>query len=366
MNWSGFQLPSCIVRPMGANVRDFGAAGDGITDDTAAIQAAINSWPAPGGPVFLPPGTYKVTSTLVFRKSTRLVGSSMSGPDGIAAPADVCVVDGSSITNAPIISAAMGNSANITVEYLAIKGPPGNGCGTSSVGLYLGGYCVKAAVRHVYIRGCYTGLLADLCSRLILEGVNCDMPANCAVDISRSDDVLVLGCLFANAGGFGVNPANVRIGGLDVTLINNVIDEAFSAVSPGASLLILAADRVRVYGGHIFASPGGYGVRLGDGTNNPTGVRLQDLVIGAFDVNEPASIYLMELRGSGHVLDHIITAPWSTSGDINDVSTGTEYRNVNGSFKLPGKAAFGGSLASSPTTTEIATHLAAAGLATLV
>lgn len=36
------------------NVRDFGAAGDGVTKDTAAIQKAINA----GGIVHFPPGTY--------------------------------------------------------------------------------------------------------------------------------------------------------------------------------------------------------------------------------------------------------------------------------------------------------------------
>jgi hypothetical protein len=42
------------------SVKDFGAVGDGTTNDTAAIQAAIASLPANGGTVFLPPGTYLV------------------------------------------------------------------------------------------------------------------------------------------------------------------------------------------------------------------------------------------------------------------------------------------------------------------
>lgn len=43
-----------------SNVRDFGAVGDGVTDDTAAIQAAINA----SDYIFIPEGTYKVTSTI--------------------------------------------------------------------------------------------------------------------------------------------------------------------------------------------------------------------------------------------------------------------------------------------------------------
>lgn len=42
------------------NVRDFGAAGDGVTDDSAALQAALDRAHALGGGiVFLPPGTYR-------------------------------------------------------------------------------------------------------------------------------------------------------------------------------------------------------------------------------------------------------------------------------------------------------------------
>lgn len=42
------------------DVRRFGAKGDGSTDDTVAIQAAVDAVPATGGVVFFPPGTYLV------------------------------------------------------------------------------------------------------------------------------------------------------------------------------------------------------------------------------------------------------------------------------------------------------------------
>lgn len=53
------------------NVRDYGA--DGVDDDTAAIQAAIDA--SSSGPVYFPPGRYKVGGTLYIRKpSVNLFG----------------------------------------------------------------------------------------------------------------------------------------------------------------------------------------------------------------------------------------------------------------------------------------------------
>lgn len=46
------------------SVKDFGAVGDGVTDDTAAIQAAIDSLSASGGQIYIPKGTYSVTTEL--------------------------------------------------------------------------------------------------------------------------------------------------------------------------------------------------------------------------------------------------------------------------------------------------------------
>jgi hypothetical protein len=55
------------------NINDYGAIGDGSTDNTVAIQAAIDACPK-GGSVFVPSGYYKF-SALTSAKAVRLIGA---------------------------------------------------------------------------------------------------------------------------------------------------------------------------------------------------------------------------------------------------------------------------------------------------
>lgn len=55
-----------------ANIKDYGAVGDGVTDDTAAIQAAINQ--TKFDTVLIPPGKYHTTKSIKCREGVRVVG----------------------------------------------------------------------------------------------------------------------------------------------------------------------------------------------------------------------------------------------------------------------------------------------------
>ncbi|KAI9738277.1 MAG: hypothetical protein M1834_008775 [Cirrosporium novae-zelandiae] len=56
------------------SVRDAGATGDGSTDDTSAIQAALTEGAANGQIVFFDQGVYKVTSTIYIPPGSQIVG----------------------------------------------------------------------------------------------------------------------------------------------------------------------------------------------------------------------------------------------------------------------------------------------------
>jgi hypothetical protein len=72
------------------NVRDFGAVGDGVADDTAAIQAAVDLIGS-GDSLFFPQGVYKLTARILITKTnvtvfgigegSKIVQSSLIGQD---------------------------------------------------------------------------------------------------------------------------------------------------------------------------------------------------------------------------------------------------------------------------------------------
>ena len=55
-----------------ANVKDFGAIGDGVADDTAAIQSAVNS---SSNFIYFPQGIFKITGTITISASKSLTGA---------------------------------------------------------------------------------------------------------------------------------------------------------------------------------------------------------------------------------------------------------------------------------------------------
>jgi hypothetical protein len=64
------------------SVKDFGAVGDGVADDTAAIQAAVDAL-TEGGQLFFPPGKYKLTDEITLPSVGALTLQGSGGVDFI-------------------------------------------------------------------------------------------------------------------------------------------------------------------------------------------------------------------------------------------------------------------------------------------
>ncbi len=73
-----------ITKGPWVDVRAFGAAGDGITDDTDAVNSALASLGTHGGTVYFPPGIYLVGDITVSQNSVIIQGAGRALSSGIA------------------------------------------------------------------------------------------------------------------------------------------------------------------------------------------------------------------------------------------------------------------------------------------
>ena len=145
------------------NVRDFGATGDGSTDDSAAIQLALNN----AGEVYMPAGTYIVNSTLFIKSNTRLFGDGIEATiikEGGTLGTTLSTLNTSLLMNENHDDAA-GNDS-IRVENIAFHGnrptPVSSGAYTPTNrgvgGIYLG-FTTRSHIRDCYFRDGWSGFV---------------------------------------------------------------------------------------------------------------------------------------------------------------------------------------------------------------
>jgi len=129
------------------SVKDFGAVGNGTADDTAAIQAAIdaayNSGSQPVRAVYVPSGTYKITSTLTGRVS--IIGE-MSGKNNVGAVLDYYGSD-NKVINFPSYTIGY-EFKNFRINLQQIT--------TATICMYFAQGLVGARFHHVEFRGNFT------------------------------------------------------------------------------------------------------------------------------------------------------------------------------------------------------------------
>lgn len=112
--------------PIVKNVRDFGATGDGVSNDTAAIQSAIDAH----GPatVYFPPGKYRISSQLSVPTAHHVVGDSCG--------ASVIL---NTTTSGPAIRAG---GTHVVIKHLDLTGGQDGILGQTTSDLLIEGCCV--------------------------------------------------------------------------------------------------------------------------------------------------------------------------------------------------------------------------------
>jgi len=170
-----------------ANVLDFGAVGDGVTNDTAAIQAAIDAVNAAGGGlVFLPkPSAFYLVTSIILKGGVCLSSQMPSFAYGKATP-NVDMVKIKSVTAGWVIDTPATQIQACGVNGLTISG---DGSSTSVGGVRF---------RYVdwgFVKNCHFDELADQ-AILHVQGAACmfnDILAiNCLLDRTRAAPAGVL------------------------------------------------------------------------------------------------------------------------------------------------------------------------------
>ena len=164
-------MQKVIVGPVAYNVKGYGAKGDGTTDDTAAIQAAVCALPTAGGTVVIPYGEFKITGNITSCSKDKVVIEKLAGAIITAA---FTVLNHTTYSRGPETFTAAGvgpyssspffmGPSDAPINFGALD--TGFAIGRSLTGNYPQGYLASAAsINHDYAgtTGTASGLIVQL------------------------------------------------------------------------------------------------------------------------------------------------------------------------------------------------------------
>lgn len=164
---------------MYVNVKDFGALGDGVADDTAAIKAAIAA--AGTGVVSFPRGTYLLASTIALTTAVSLVGEGAGAADSPGSALTTIRYTGSTgemltylqVYGAKVVGIRLdGNNKashgiyadrlrNSTIDNVVIANCTAVGLVLTTKGTTLHENSMFNKVRDLHVSGCPIGVVLD-------------------------------------------------------------------------------------------------------------------------------------------------------------------------------------------------------------
>lgn len=156
-----------------SSIKDFGAIGDGTTDDTDAIQAALDA----RGTVYIPAGTYKITSTLTMYGDTEVFGA---GP-GVSIIKAVGITSGNIIQDSSYVTSTDVN-LNIVLRDFELD------CNSYATGTSIGLNFYRVGnltMDNVYIHDCGNTLFNY--GKSYIDTVNINI-SNCRFEYARTGD----------------------------------------------------------------------------------------------------------------------------------------------------------------------------------
>jgi hypothetical protein len=248
------------------SVKDFGAVGDGTTDDTAAIQAAVTA----ASQVYFPAGTYKCDGVVTLDSNSNLFGAGRE--------ATKIVRNGTNTATQGVLYAESGSAStyieNITVRDMTLDGQVStlgfsefrhlasfngvrnaviervNFVGFRGDGLYLGSGISGATERHninVVVRDC------------LFDGVNKDNRNG--ISVIDVDGLVIDACMFRRTtkstmpGAIDVEPNGNSFTVIrDIKIVNNKFDDIGGNVAAISVFLPAADTYATLYRGFVIAN----------------------------------------------------------------------------------------------------------------
>jgi parallel beta-helix repeat protein len=166
-----------VINVSASNIDEiFGAVGDGITDDTVAIQAALDA--SAGNYLYLPTGSYKISANL----NVNVNGITFYGPGTLVAT--------STITGGMVLCL---NGDNINIRDISIDG------GLVPTGTWVRGIGASGS-----------------CNNVLIENVRVFDTSFSGIDFTDNEDVYdhtrvkIINCNISNSGWVGINVCGVN------------------------------------------------------------------------------------------------------------------------------------------------------------
>lgn len=284
-NFTGEVAPDPVIYNfVSVTDEEFGAVGDGVTDDTAAIQAAIDAQ-GTGKMVWFPKGTYKITSGLLVASKTDMT---LAGEHG----AKLLFTDGA--YNGIYFSG--NNSGRHTIRDLLIFG-------STNVAPTITLIKISELDAYVTIENCdfYGAACAVRLGRTYIIKLignrysNCDVYVNNTSDSGTSTDVLLLGETYGTCIE-DTSASLVQIGGVQTRLVGCYF-ETMVAKTKYSIEVVTGAQRAAVTGCQFSDSAG---ILCGTSTNTTiTGNQFSDCDNHFADGVSTPPNYLIRVAGGG-------------------------------------------------------------------
>lgn len=215
------------------NVQAFGAKGDGVTDDTTAVQAAVTA-----GNAQFPPGTYLVSAAITIPSNRRLFGFQNS------------IIQLKTATNKAVLS--IGTSTDVLIEGLTIDGNRVNQddatCNAGCYGIFTAPGATRLLIRDNTVKNIQDvgiGLTGVTHARVVNNSISntgwSGVRVGGASDATNCQFVVVANNVMTAIGAAGVEASMTK----DTVIAGNVINDAAKEITQQAILV-------------------GYGLDLGD------------------------------------------------------------------------------------------------------